>query len=105
MSIKKMFRALVLAAAILTVALSLNCAAASAAVKQLCFVMPNATHGFMAAAIQSAQKGLEREGAKYPDVETRLLTSADPSEESNQLDTLINEKVDTIVLWPHNGDE
>jgi ribose transport system substrate-binding protein len=67
--------------------------------------MPNATHGFLAAAIQNAQKGLEREGAKYPDVETRLLTSADPSEQSNQLDNLINEKVETIILWPHNGDD
>lgn len=73
--------------------------------KQLCFVMPNATHGFMAAAIQYAQTGLEAGKADNPGVEPRLLTSADPSEQNNQLDTLINEKVDTIVLWPHNGDD
>lgn len=73
--------------------------------KQLCFVMPNATHGFMAAAIQFAQTGLEAGKADNPGVEPRLLTSADPSEQNNQLDTLINEKVDTIVLWPHNGDD
>ncbi len=73
--------------------------------KQLCFVMPNATHGFMAAAIQCAQTGLEAGKANNPGVEPRLLTSADASEQNNQLDTLINEKVDTIVLWPHNGDD
>jgi ribose transport system substrate-binding protein len=78
---------------------------AAAASKQYAFVMPNATHGFMAAAIQSARESLQREGAKYPNIEHRLLTSADPSEQSNQLATLINEKVDTIVLWPHNGDD
>ena len=75
------------------------------ATKQLCFVMPNATHGFMAAAIQFAGTGLEALKADNPGVEPRLLTSADPSEQNNQLDTLINEKVDTIVLWPHNGDD
>jgi ribose transport system substrate-binding protein len=89
----------------MTMAAVLGVTPAEAAKKQLCFVMPNATHGFLAAAIQFASEGLKREGAKYPEVETRLLTSADPSEQSNQLDTLINEKVDTIVLWPHNGDD
>ena len=93
------------AAVMAVVAMCLAAPAEAAAKKQYAFVMPNATHGFMAAAIQSARDSLQREGAKYPDIEHRLLTSADPSEQSNQLDTLINEKVDTIVLWPHNGDD
>ena len=80
-------------------------APAEAATKQYAFVMPNATHGFLAAAIQSARDSLQRIGVNYPDIEHRLLTSADPTEQSNQLATLINENVDTIVLWPHNGDD
>jgi ribose transport system substrate-binding protein len=67
--------------------------------------MPNATHGFLATSIQCATDGLKREGAKHPGIETRLITAADAAEQSNQLDSLINEKVDTIVLWPHNGDD
>ncbi|MCL2683658.1 MAG: sugar ABC transporter substrate-binding protein [Synergistaceae bacterium] len=90
---------------VLTAAAVFCAAPAEAAKKQYAFVMPNATHGFMAAAIQSARDSLERIGPNYPDIDHRLLTSADPSEQSNQLATLINEKVDTIVLWPHNGDD
>jgi ribose transport system substrate-binding protein len=104
-NMKKLFQAIAAFVVVLTVAAFFCAAPAEAAKKQMCFVMPNATHGFMAAAIQSARDGLQKEGAKYPDIETRLLTSADPSEQSNQLATLINEKVDTIVLWPHNGDD
>lgn len=73
--------------------------------KVMCFVMPNATHGFLAAAIQNATNQLAAGKDANPGIETRLLTSADASEQNNQLDTLINEKVDTIVLWPHNGDD
>jgi ribose transport system substrate-binding protein len=101
----KLFRATAALLAVIAIAACLGAVPAQAAAKQMAFVMPNATHGFMAAAIQYASEGLKRDGAKYPDIETRLLTSADPSEQSNQLDTLINEKVDTIVLWPHNGDD
>ena len=102
---KKLLKVIAMFVVVLTMAAVLCAAPAEAARKQLCFVMPNATHGFLAAAIQFASEGLKREGANFPDIETRLLTSADPSEQSNQLDTLINEKVDTIVLWPHNGDD
>ena len=102
---KKLLKVIAVFVVVLTAAAVLCAAPAQAAQKQLCFVMPNATHGFLAAAIQFASEGLKREGAKFPDVQTRLLTSADPTEQSNQLATPINEKVDTIVLWPHNGDD
>ena len=73
--------------------------------KKLRFVMPNATHGFMATAIQLATAGLEAGKPDNPGIDVLLITGADVAEQNNQLDTLINEKVDTIVLWPHNGDD
>ena len=100
---KKLFPVISTFVVVLMAAVLIFAAPAAAAQKQLCFVMPNATHGFLAAAIQFAREGLARVGADYPDIETRLLTSADPSEQSNQLATLINEGVDTIVLWPFDG--
>ena len=72
--------------------------------KVLAVVMPNATHGFLGESIKHAEdatkKLAEKNGFEY-----KFLTSAESSEQNNQLDTLINEKVDCIVLWPHNGDE
>ena len=72
--------------------------------KVLGIVMPNATHGFLGESIKHAEaeaKALaESQGFEY-----KFLTSSEASEQNNQMDTLINEKVDAIVLWPHNGDE
>lgn len=72
--------------------------------KVLAVVMPNATHGFLGESIKHAEAATkllaEKNGFDY-----KFLTSAESSEQNNQLDTLINEKVDCIVLWPHNGDE
>lgn len=67
-------------------------------------VMPNATHGFTGESIKHAEHYV-KELAEEQGFEYRFLTSAESSEQNNQLDTLINEQVDTIVLWPHNGDE
>ncbi|MBB6217519.1 ribose transport system substrate-binding protein [Anaerosolibacter carboniphilus] len=76
----------------------------SSQAKVLAVVMPNATHGFLGESIKHAEdatkKLAEKNGFEY-----KFLTSAESSEQNNQLDTLINEKVDCIVLWPHNGDE
>ncbi len=78
--------------------------AAPDAKKILGVVMPNATHGFLGESIKHAEaevKALaEANGFDY-----KFLTSKESSEQNNQIDTLINEKVDAIVLWPHNGDE
>ncbi|MBP9479227.1 MAG: substrate-binding domain-containing protein [Sebaldella sp.] len=72
--------------------------------KVLGIVLPNATHGFLGESIKHAEaeaKALaESQGFEY-----KFLTSSEASEQNNQIDTLINEKVDAIVLWPHNGDE
>ncbi|GAA0181245.1 ABC transporter substrate-binding protein [Clostridium sediminicola] len=72
--------------------------------KVLGVVMPNATHGFLGESIKHAEAAT-KEFAKEYGFEYKFLTSAESSEQNNQLDTLINEKVDCIVLWPHNGDE
>lgn len=70
----------------------------------LAVVMPNATHGFLGESIKHAEAATKEFAKKYK-FEYKFLTSAESSEQNNQLDTLINEKVDCIVLWPHNGDE
>ncbi|PKM52663.1 MAG: sugar ABC transporter substrate-binding protein [Firmicutes bacterium HGW-Firmicutes-7] len=73
-------------------------------VKTLGVVMPNATHGFLGESIKHAEAATKVFAEQYG-FEYKFLTSAEASEQNNQLDTLINEKVDCIVLWPHNGDE
>lgn len=72
--------------------------------KVLGVVMPNATHGFLGESIKHAEAATKLYAEEYG-FEYKFLTSAEASEQNNQLDTLINEKVDCIVLWPHNGDE
>jgi len=74
------------------------------ATKVLGVVMPNATHGFLGESIKHAEAATKLYAEEYG-FEYKFLTSAEASEQNNQLDTLINEKVDCIVLWPHNGDE
>lgn len=80
-------------------------APASGEKKVFAFIMPNATHGFLAESIVACEKYLKEFAPSYPNVETRFHTSADVSEQNNQLDTLINDKVDLIVMWPHNGED
>ena len=67
-------------------------------------VMPNATHGFLGESIKHAEDAAKTYAEEY-DMDYKFLTSSESSEQNNQLDTLINEEVDAIVLWPHNGDE
>lgn len=74
------------------------------AVKILGVVMPNATHGFLGESIKHAEAASKTFAETYG-FEYKFLTSAEASEQNNQLDTLINDGVDCIVLWPHNGDE
>ena len=79
-------------------------AAPSAKGKVMGIVMPNADHGFTGESIAHAQafaKELaDKEGFTY-----QFLTAGETSEQNNQVDTLINQKVDVIVMWPINGDE
>lgn len=81
-----------------------DAAASGAKGKVMGIVMPSATHGFTGESIKHAEafaKELSaKEGFTY-----KFLTAAEASEQNNQIDTLLNEKVDVIVLWPMNGDE
>lgn len=89
---------------IITLLLATTVIFANASEKVLGIVMPNATHGFLGESIKHARSAAE-EYAKENGFQYKFLTSAEASEQNNQLDTLINEKVDCIVLWPHNGNE
>jgi ribose transport system substrate-binding protein len=79
-------------------------AAGGAKGKTMGIVMPNADHGFTGESIAHAQyfakQMAEKEGFTY-----QFLTAGETSEQNNQVDTLINQKVDVIVMWPINGDE
>lgn len=70
--------------------------------KVLGIVMPNATHGFLGESIKHAEAEAKALAASQG-FEYKFLTSSEASEQNNQIDTLVNEKVDAIVLWPHNG--
>lgn len=67
-------------------------------------VMPNATHGFTGESIQHAEAAAKELSAEQG-FEYMFLTAGEASEQNNHIDTLINEQVDVIVLWPMNGDE
>ncbi len=67
-------------------------------------VMPSATHGFTGESIQHAEAEAKKLSAELG-FEYKFLTAGEASEQNNHIDTLINEDVDVIVLWPMNGDE
>jgi len=67
-------------------------------------VMPNATHGFLGESIAHAKAEADAIAAETG-LTVKFLTSAESSEQNNQIDQLIADGVDCIVLWPHNGDE
>ena len=79
-------------------------AAAPNKTKVMGIVMPSATHGFTGESIQHAEAFAKELSAK-DGFTYKFLTAAKSSEQNNQIDTLINDKVDVIVLWPMNGDE
>ena|GEM_PF-210511 len=79
-------------------------AAPSAKGKVMGIIMPNATHGFTGESIQHAE-AFAKELAAKEGFTYKFLTAGETSEQNNQIDTLINEKVDVIVMWPINGDE
>jgi len=67
-------------------------------------VMPSATHGFTGESIQHAE-AVAKELSAANGFEYKFLTAGEASEQNNHIDTLLNENVDVIVLWPMNGDE
>lgn len=58
--------------------------------------LPAATHGWMGAVIQNA----EEEAKKHSDIDYKLFTSDDPSQQTADIDDLITQGVDAIVMLP-----
>ena len=91
---------------VLVMVLAIVSVAGAEGEKKLRFIMPNATHEFMAGAVQGAQVNLDAGMVDNPGVDAQLITAADVAEQNNRLDEIIAAgDVDTIVLWPHNGDD
>jgi ribose transport system substrate-binding protein len=104
---KKYFGFIVVAIMLLSLIACTPAAPASdpvAKTKVMGIVMPSATHGFTGESIKHAE-AFAKELASKNGFEYKFLTAGEASEQNNQIDTLVNEKVDVIVLWPMNGDE
>lgn len=89
---------------VLVLSLSLAACGSSNKKKVLGIITPSADHGFTGESIKHAEaeaKALSEAGG----FEYKFLTSGESSGQVNYVDTLINDKVDAIVLWPMNGDE
>ena len=78
--------------------------AASAKGKVMGIIMPNADHGFTGESIKHAEAFAKELSAK-DGFTYKFMTAGETSEQNNQIDTLINDKVNVIVMWPINGDE
>ena len=74
------------------------------AAKTMAVIMPSADHGFLGESIKHAEHSTTElaEAAGYNHI---FLVSDDVVEQANQIDTVVAQKVDVVVLWPHNGDE
>ena len=72
--------------------------------KTLAVIMPGATHGFLGESIRHAEYATRQMGEERG-YEYRFLISDDVVEQANQIDTVVSQRVDAVVLWPHNGDE
>ncbi len=70
--------------------------------KLLAVFMPSADHGFTAESIQQATDELETT-SKEKGFEYKLVTSAEASDQANQIATVLEGKVDTVLLWPIDG--
>ena len=93
----------ILLAALIIVSIS-ACAQTADDTQVMGIVMPNATHGFTGESIQHAEAAA-KELSEAQGFEYMFLTAGEASGQNNHIDTLINEDVDVIVLWPMNGDE
>jgi ribose transport system substrate-binding protein len=64
------------------------------------FAGPQADHGWLNAINENAKK----EAAKYPDVQLKITEgSNDAAQQSSQIQTLINQKVDVLIILPADG--
>ncbi|HEX7556199.1 MAG TPA: substrate-binding domain-containing protein, partial [Leptolinea sp.] len=70
--------------------------------KVLAVFMPSADHGFTAESIAQAKSELETL-SKEKGFEFKQVTSAEASDQANQVATVLEGKVDTVLLWPIDG--
>jgi ribose transport system substrate-binding protein len=64
------------------------------------FAGPQADHGWLNAINENAKK----EAAKYPDVQLKITEgSNDAAQQASQIQTLINQKVDVLIILPADG--
>ncbi len=77
-------------------------APAAAEKKVLAVFMPSADHGFTAESIAQAKSELETL-SKEKGFEFKQVTSAEASDQANQVATVLEGKVDTVLLWPIDG--
>ncbi len=69
--------------------------------KMIVVMTPNATHGFTGQSVKDAQEGTKRL-AEANDLEYKVVTSANATEQAAQIEQVIADKPDIVVLWPHD---
>ena len=69
--------------------------------KNIVVMTPNATHGFTGQSVSDAQEGTKRL-AEENDMEYKVVTSANASEQASQIEQIVAEAPDIVVLWPHD---
>lgn len=73
----------------------------SSSAKEMAVVVPDADHGFTGAIVEYAQEYAKE--LTTGDVKVKVYTSSDAIAQSDQVDTIINNKVDVLVIFPHDG--
>lgn len=70
--------------------------------KKMAVVIPDADHGFTGAIVEYAQE-YAKELTDDSKAEVEVYTSSDAISQSDQVDTIINNGVDVLVIFPHDG--
>lgn len=97
----KFFKAISLVL-VLVMVFSIAACAQKSDKKVLAVFMPSADHGFTAESIQQAESELKAQ-SEAKGFEYILVTSAEVSEQSNAIATVLEGQVDTVMLWPLDG--
>ena len=71
--------------------------------KQSIVVMtPNATHGFTGQSVSDAQAGTKELAEQY-NLDYKVVTSANATEQASQIEQIVAENPSIVVLWPHDN--
>ncbi|AMC93975.1 hypothetical protein AOC36_08240 [Erysipelothrix larvae] len=69
--------------------------------KSIVVMTPNATHGFTGQSVSDAQTGTKKL-AEENDMDYKVVTSANATEQAAQVAQIVAEAPDIVVLWPHD---